>query len=76
MDPIPGWYVDAMEQNLGQLVAIQAHREMTVDELVEMFKNPEVRGDGTALSKDEHVVTLAICVAILLRRLARVDMPA
>lgn len=71
---IEGWYVDAMEQMLGQLLQQQAKQDFSVEELAEMLLDPET-GDGRQLTPDEHLGTLAICVAILARRLARVDVP-
>ena len=71
---VPGWYVDAMEQNLGMLVMQQRERGLSVQELVELLLDPST-SDGRTLDFQEHLRTLAICVAIAVRRLARVDMP-
>lgn len=72
---IPGWYVDAMEQNLGMLVTQQREADRSVEQLVELFLDPATN-DGGELSMDEHLRTVALCLAICVRRLARVDMPA
>ena len=70
---LPGWYVDAMEQNLGALVVQQREAQQSVEELAELILNP-TSNQGT-MSPEEHLQTLAVCMAILIRRLVRVDTP-
>lgn len=74
MGDIPGWYVDAMEQNLGMLVTTQRKAGQSVEQLAELFMDPS--SSSGVLSPEEHMTTMAICLAICVRRLARVDMPA
>lgn len=72
---IEGWLVDAMEQLLGQLMVMQRQKDLSVEELAEMLMDKST-GDGTVLSDDEHRRTMAVCMAIMLRRLAVIDVPA
>lgn len=71
---MPGWYIDAVEQGMIDLVAMQREKELSVQELTEIMADPatNTRGD---LSAEQHVGALALAVALLIRRLARVDMP-
>lgn len=73
-EPLAGWYVDAVEQNLGLMVQLQRTAGQSVDELVEVFLDPKT--PTGALSPEEHIKTMAVCLAICVRRLARVDMPS
>lgn len=72
---IPGWYVDAIEQNLGVMIAATRKSDETVEQIATKLLDPHVQGTQTHLTTEEHMQTLAICVAILIRRLARIDMP-
>ena len=74
MDPIPGWQIDAMEQLLGQLMVMQRSKNLSVEELVDMLMDRSA-GD-TTLTPEQHRRTMAICIAIMLRRLSVVDVPA
>lgn len=72
---IPGWWSDAMEQALGLLIAQQRETNHSLEELTGILLDPEVRNSNEKLSTEEHMNTLALCVAICVRRLARIDMP-
>jgi hypothetical protein len=72
MDDIPGWYMDAMEQGLGQIVASVRENDTSVQELTEMFLDPRSSG-GADLTQKQHVETMALCLALATRRLAIVD---
>lgn len=72
---LPGWYVDAIEQNLGVMIASQRQAGESVEQIATKLLDPHVQGSNEHLSDEQHVQTLAICVAILIRRLARIDMP-
>lgn len=67
-----------MEQNLGGMIARQRAGDFPVEELVELLMDPHTNNpDGSvanSLTAEEHVQSLALCVAILVRRLARVDL--
>lgn len=76
MDDIPGWYVDAMEQNLGLIINKQREKSPSVEQVVELFMDPATSTEGVSLTPDEHLWTLAVCLAICVRRLARVDLRA
>lgn len=69
---IPGWYVDAMEQNLGALISMQAQFDHPVEDFVELLSDPSSEDGSAPLTHDQHVQTLALLVAICVRRLARV----
>lgn len=69
---IEGWKIDAMEQLLGQLIVVQRAKNMTVEQLAEMAMDRHTT-DGDELTPEKHRETLAICLAICLRRLAVVD---
>ena len=71
MDSIPGWYVDAMEQRLGQLTLHQRQKPLTVEQLADLMLDPAT--DSGELTPEEHRMTLAVCLAITVRRLALVD---
>lgn len=73
LSKLPGWYVDAMEQNLGALVVQQRDANYSVEDLAELVLNP-ASAQGV-MSPEEHLQTLAVCMAILIRRLVRVDSP-
>lgn len=71
---IPGWYVDAVEQNLGIMANSVRKNDLSIEWLTEQLSSPEfLDGTGKVLAPDTHVQTLALCVAVLLRRLARVE---
>ena len=72
---IEGWLVDAMEQMLGQLTLMQRQRDLSVEELAELLMDQST-GDGGVLTDEEHRRTMAVCMAIMLRRLAVIDVPA
>lgn len=77
MAGIPGWYMDAMEQNLGILIDSARRADLSVEFLAQHLADPAFADDsGQVLDPQEHVGTLALCLAIAIRRLARVDMPA
>lgn len=76
MDKQPGWYVDALESNLGIIIAAQRMDDEAVEQLAERFLDRRVHPTGEVLGEKEHVEALALCLAICVRRLARVDMPA
>lgn len=76
MDKQPGWYVDALESNLGAIIRTTRIGGGSVEQLAEVFLDRRVRPTGELLDEDEHRRALALCLAICVRRLARVDMPA
>lgn len=76
MADIPGWYVDAMEQNIGQLVVRQREKQVPVQGLIDYLLEPEYRdqdGKVQRMTDEEHRKTLAVCFAICIQRLSKVD---
>lgn len=76
MDKQPGWYVDALESNIGVIVQAQRMDGESVEQLADRFLDRRVHSTGDMLGEKDHVEALALCLAICVRRLARVDMPA
>lgn len=74
MGEVAGWYMDAVEQRLGQIIAVARNNDIPTLALRDMFMDPTT-ADGTELPTVEHLQTLALSLAICVRRLARVDMP-
>lgn len=68
---VEGWFLDAMEQQLGQLMLQQRKYDLTVEELCDLMMDPSTHTGQ--LSVEEHRATLAVCAAILLRRLSQLD---
>jgi hypothetical protein len=75
MSAIPGWYIDAIEQQMGQFVNLTARIDTPVEVLAAQLSNRFDENGEEMLTVQEHVDTLALSVAILIRRLARVDTP-
>lgn len=79
VDGFPGWYIDALEANLDIIIGAQRIERESVQDLAERFLDRTVRDRGVKvdeLSHDDHAKSLAICLAILVRKLARPDAPS
>lgn len=68
-DP-PGWYVDAFEQQIPDLVAYARLGGQDAVQLANIFLDRSIRPGGGELTDSEHVESLALLVGLLLRRLA------
>lgn len=72
MSDVPGWYVDALEQGIGQIVVMTRKQDLSVKDLTALFMDPAT-DMNTNLTPEQHMQTMAICMAIMVRRLAVVD---
>jgi len=72
MSEVPGWYVDALERGLGQIVVMARGKDLSVRDLTDLFMDPAT-DLHTNLTPEQHMQTMAICMAIMVRRLAVVD---
>lgn len=74
MEGFPGWYVDSLEANLDLIIDTQRWDGESVEDLAKRFLDRTVRDRGeivAELTHDEHAKSLALCLAILVRKLAR-----
>lgn len=61
---------------MGVIIAAQRQASESTEELADRFLDKQVRATGEVLNDKQHVEALALCLAICVRRLARIDMPA
>lgn len=70
-DHVPGWYRDAMEQNLGLLLMAVKAGQFTVQDLYELMCDPKNQSNpDRVLDEMTHVKTLALLAALAVFRLA------